>query len=103
MCAHYPSVCNIGDAVLAFWRCSKKNRHQTVTHVMENALSIQENCDNFKVDEDINLRMKIAISIGDVFIYHLGMIPWLVFCQHFVFKKLLGTILDVSVILFVVC
>ena len=68
----------IGDAILAFWRCSKKNQQQKATHVMENALFIQENYDNFKVGEDINLRMKLAISIGDIFIYHLGMIPWLV-------------------------
>lgn len=59
--------------MLAYWRCDKKDQQQTVTNVMENGLSIQENFDNFKAGEDINLRMKIAISVGDIFIYHLGM------------------------------
>ena len=49
------------------------NKQQTVTNVMENALSIQEKYDNYEAGEDIKLRMKIAISIGDVFVYHLGM------------------------------
>ena len=63
----------IGDALLAFWRCDINNKQQTVTNVMENALSIQEKYDNYEAGEDIKLRMKIAISIGDVFVYHLGM------------------------------
>ena len=70
--------CTVGDALLAFWRCDKRDQQQTVTNVMENGLSIQENYDNFKAGEGINLRMKIAISVGDIFVYHLGMLPWLV-------------------------
>ena len=66
----------IGDALLAFWRCDKKSQQQAVTNVMENGLSIQENYDNFKAGEGINLRMKIAISVGDIFFYHLGMLPF---------------------------
>ena len=77
MCYHYISS-TVGDALLAFWRCEKKDQQQAVTNVMENGLSIQENYDNFKAGEGINLRMKIAISLGDIFIYHLGMLPWLV-------------------------
>ena len=66
---------------MAFWSCAKKNTQQVVTNVMQSSLSIQEKYDNFKVGEDldINLRMKIAISIDDVFIYHLGMMSWFVF------------------------
>jgi len=61
-----------GDALLAFWNCDKKDQEQTITNVMENGLSIQENYDNFRAGEGVNLRMKIAISVGDIFIYHLG-------------------------------
>ena len=70
--------CTVGDALLAFWRCDKKDQQQVITSVMENGLSIQENYDNFKAGEGINLRMKIAISVGDIFIYHLGMLPWFI-------------------------
>ena len=83
LCLHYRVLCvfiillcaTIGDAVLAFWPCDNKCQQQMVTNVMLNVLSVQKKCDNFKVDEEINFRMKIAISIGDIFIYHLGMIP----------------------------
>ena len=64
----------IGDALLAFWRCDKNNQQETVTSVMENALSIQERYDNYEASEGVNLSMKIAISIGDIFVYHLGML-----------------------------
>ena len=63
----------IGDALLAFWHCDMNNQQQTVTGVMEAGLAIQDKYDNYEAGEDINLRMKIAISIGDIFIYHLGM------------------------------
>lgn len=63
----------VGDALLAFWCCDKNNQQETVTKVMENGLSIQENYDNFKAGDGINLRMKISISVGDIFVYHLGM------------------------------
>ena len=49
------------------------NQQETVTGVMEASLAIQDKYDNYEAGEDINLRMKIAISIGDIFIYHLGM------------------------------
>ena len=64
----------IGDALLAFWRCDKNNLQQTVTSVMETGLAIQDKYDNYVAGEDINLRMKIAISTGNIFIYHLGML-----------------------------
>ena len=51
-----------------------------VTNVIENGLSIQENYDNFAAGEGINLRIKIAISVGDVFIYHLGKITEQTLC-----------------------
>ena len=74
------AVCvTTGDALLAFWRCDKKDQQQTVTNVMKNGLTIQENYDNFKAGEGINLRMKIAISIGDIFVYHLGTIPYIIY------------------------
>ena len=65
-----------GDALLAFWQCDKKDQRQVVTNVMKNGLNIQQKYDNFKAGEGIMLRVKIAISVGDIFIYHLGMIPY---------------------------
>lgn len=64
----------IGDALLGFWKCDKKDEKETVTKVMENGLSIQGKYDNFRAGEGVNLRMKISISVGDIFIYHLGML-----------------------------
>ena len=63
----------IGDALLAFWRCDKNNQQETVTSVMETSLAIQDKYDNYQAGEGVNLKMKIAVSIGDIFIYHLGM------------------------------
>ena len=42
------------------------NQQETVTGVMEASLAIQDKYDNYEAGEDINLRMKIAISISDI-------------------------------------
>ena len=44
-----------------------------MTTVVEKCLSIQTQHDNYQVSEDINLRMKLSVGVGDVFVYHLGM------------------------------
>jgi len=69
----YSSIihCTLGDAILAFWRCDRDNS-QIVTTVVEKCLSIQKQHDNYQVSDDVNLRMKLSVGVGDVFIYHLG-------------------------------
>ena len=62
--------------LLAFWCYDKNNQQQTVIGVTEAGLAIQDKYDNYEAGEDINLRIQIVISIGDIFIifiYHVGM------------------------------
>jgi len=53
---------------------------------VEKCLFIQQHHDNYHVGEDVKLRMKLAVSVGDVFIYHLGMVFHV--CIQQVFKYL---------------
>ena len=63
-----------GDAILSFWKCSyvDEDGTRTVTSVVEKCLQIQQQHDNYQAGEDINLRVKLAVSVGDLFVYHLG-------------------------------
>ena len=74
---HNGALSYTGDAILAFWKCSyadEDSSTHTVSTVVEKCLFIQQQHDNYYVGEDVKLRMKLAVSVGDVFIYHLGMV-----------------------------
>ena len=61
-----------GDAILAFWSCSKFEAVQTVHHVLTECLKMQTNYRNYKTADGDTLCMKLGISVGNLDMYHIG-------------------------------
>lgn len=61
-----------GDALLAFWSCSRFSISEMLSHVLEMSLNIQKNFDKFKTQDGDILRMKIGLSMGKVELHYLG-------------------------------
>lgn len=61
-----------GDALLAFWSCSRFSVAGMLDHVLSSCLSIQENFDNFRTQDGEVLRMKIGLSSGKVDLHYIG-------------------------------
>ena len=61
-----------GDALLAFWSCSKFEAVQTVNHVLTKCLKMQRDYDNYQTVGGSILRMKLGISVGNLDMYHIG-------------------------------
>ncbi len=61
-----------GDALLAFWPCSRYTASSTMDFVLQESLQIQAKCDNFESSDGDILRMKIGVSIGKTKIHYIG-------------------------------
>ena len=61
-----------GDALLAFWSCSRFSISGMLVHVLSMCLNIQESFDNFKTQDGDILRMKIGLSNGKVDLHYIG-------------------------------
>lgn len=61
-----------GDALLAFWSCSKFEAVQKVNHVLTKCLKMQRDYDNYQTVGGSILRMKLGISVGNLDMYHIG-------------------------------
>lgn len=65
-----------GDAILAVWPTENSAAGETsdwdwAARVVDCALRIREKLHHYKV-EDINLRLKVAVSVGDISLAHVG-------------------------------
>lgn len=61
-----------GDALLAYWPCSRFIANVTLAYVIHKSLQIQKDYDNFKTSDGDVLRMKLGVSIGKVQIHYIG-------------------------------
>lgn len=61
-----------GDALLAFWSCSRFSISGMLDHVLRTCLNIQNEFDLFKTRDGEILRMKIGLSIGKVELHYIG-------------------------------
>lgn len=61
-----------GDALLAFWSCSKFEAVQTVIRVLSECLKLQNKYDKYQTVDGSTLRMKLGISVGKLDVYHIG-------------------------------
>lgn len=61
-----------GDALLAFWSCSRFAVSGMLNEVLQICLTIQENFDNFQTEDGETLRMKIGLSTGKVELHYIG-------------------------------
>ncbi len=61
-----------GDALLAYWTCSRFAASGTVAHVLHESLLIQSDYDNFQTVDGVILRMKIGLSVGKTEIHYIG-------------------------------
>ena len=61
-----------GDALLAFWSCSRFSIRGMLNHVLHESLNIQHKFNNFETQDGVTLQMKIGIGIGDVEIHYIG-------------------------------
>ena len=61
-----------GDALLAFWKCSRFAATSMVHHVLQQSLMMQNDFDNYKTPDGVVLRMKIGLSVGMADIHYVG-------------------------------
>lgn len=61
-----------GDALLAFWSCSKFEAVQTMNRVLSECLKLQSKYDKYQTVDGSTLRMKLGISVGKLDVYHIG-------------------------------
>lgn len=61
-----------GDALLAFWSCSRFSIAAMLEHVLQVCLNIQKEFDLFKTQDGEVLRMKIGLSVGRVELHYIG-------------------------------
>jgi class 3 adenylate cyclase len=61
-----------GDALLAFWSCSRFSIAGMLDHVLTTCLSIQNQYGSYRTEDGDNLRMKIGLSIGNVELHYIG-------------------------------
>lgn len=61
-----------GDALLAFWSCSRFSISGMLDHVLLTCLNIQKEFGNFNTEDGDILRMKIGLSIGKVDLHYIG-------------------------------
>ena len=61
-----------GDALLAFWPCSKYEAVKTVQHVIRMCLGLQSTLDKYQTVDGVVLRMKLGVSVGPMEMYHIG-------------------------------
>ena len=61
-----------GDALLAFWSCSRFSVSGMLKYVLKESLTMQSEYDNFQTPDGIALRMKLGLSIGKVDLHYIG-------------------------------
>lgn len=61
-----------GDALLAFWSCSRFSISAMLEHVLHLCLDMQKEFDMFKTEDGEILRMKIGLSVGKVELHYVG-------------------------------
>ena len=61
-----------GDALLAYWSCSRFAASGTLAYVIQESLQMQNDYDNFQSSDGDILRMKLAVSVGKVQIHYIG-------------------------------
>lgn len=61
-----------GDALLAFWSCSRFSIAGMLDHVLLTSLNIQKQFGNFRTVDGEILHMKIGIGIGNVELHYIG-------------------------------
>lgn len=61
-----------GDALLAFWSCSRFSITGMLDLVLLTCLNIQKQFDNFRTEDGDILRMKVGLSIGNVELHYIG-------------------------------
>lgn len=61
-----------GDALLAFWSCSRFSASGMLSYVLQESLMMQNDFDNFQTSDGVMLRMKIGLSVGKVEVHYIG-------------------------------
>ena len=61
-----------GDAILAFWQCSRFAASSMVQHVLQQSLMMQSDFDNYRTPDGALLRMKIGLSVGTADVHYIG-------------------------------
>ncbi len=61
-----------GDALLAFWSCSRFTVSGLLNYVLKESLTLQNELDNFVTSDGVTLRMKLGLSVGLVDIHYFG-------------------------------
>ena len=61
-----------GDAILAFWQCSRFAATSMVQHVLQQSLMMQSDFDNYRTPDGVFLRMKIGLSVGTADVHYIG-------------------------------
>ena len=61
-----------GDAILAFWQCSRFTATNKVHHVLQQSLMMQNDFDNYRTPDGAVLRMKIGLSVGTADVHYIG-------------------------------
>lgn len=61
-----------GDALLAFWNCSRFEASGMLTYVLQESLMMQNDFDNFNTSDGVILRMKLGLSVGKMDIHYIG-------------------------------
>jgi len=62
-----------GDAILAVWKCERKQIAEAIAIATHTALEIQQRNDWKMTSVGVELRVKIAISAGKIYCTHVGM------------------------------
>ena len=61
-----------GDALLAFWSCSRFSISGMLDHVLLTCLNIQKKFGDYSTEDGDILRMRIGLSIGKVELHYIG-------------------------------
>ena len=61
-----------GDAVLAFWKCSRFAATNMLHHVLHQSIMMQNDFDNYRTADGVVLRMKIGLSVGSADVHYIG-------------------------------
>ena len=61
-----------GDALLAYWPCSRFEASSMLRYVLQESLTMQNHFDNFETPDGVILRMKLGLSVGKTHIHYIG-------------------------------
>ena len=86
-----------GDALLAFWPCSKYEAVKTVQHVIRMCLGLQSTLDKYQTVDGVVLRMKLGVSVGPMEMYHIGESTMYDY-NNYVYMEIMYVIVSISLI-----